>query len=393
MLAWLPPRVAALGLVAALIAAVTVALVSYRGGLAGTVPVFVDSGRSGLSMQSGAAVKMHGVQVGRVRAVRQEGGGAVLELNLDRVAAQDIPADVGAQISSSTVFGTKYVTLLDAGKGAAQEASGLAAGTVIPADHVSVELNSVFENLSSVLKAVEPEKLNAVLGAVATALDGRGAALGQSLEDADRVLSSVNAIRPQLESDIRGAASAAGLYADVAPDLLAVIDNLAVTGDTVVDRRADLDRLLLEVTGLGTVGSRVLGARAPEITTVLNLMRPTTALLSEYAPGLTCFLQGADETRKLAEPVSGGNGRTMLLKSALILGDPAYTYQQDLPRVQASGGPRCGGLPKLSMDQVPAPYLVADTGSNPYRAGNTGPVLNPTTLLRLLTGAPSGAAR
>ncbi|MFD4181328.1 MCE family protein, partial [Rhodococcus sp. NPDC058514] len=196
----LSPRVAALGLVAMLASTVTAALVLYNGGLARSVQVTVESGRSGLSMQSGAAVKMHGVEVGRVQQVRQVGDGAVIDLGIDADAAQDIPANIGVEISSSTVFGTKYVDLVAPATAAV---GPITEGTRIAAERVSVELNSVFEDLSAVLRSVEPEKVNAVLGAVATALTGRGDRLGQSLEDADAVLASINSVVPQLESDVR----------------------------------------------------------------------------------------------------------------------------------------------------------------------------------------------
>ncbi|MFD4183699.1 MCE family protein, partial [Rhodococcus sp. NPDC058514] len=207
------------------------------------------------------------------------------------------------------------------------------------------------------------------------------------------VLLAIYSFVPHFDSAVRMAAGVAGLYADVAPEVLGAIDNVAITSATIVAERSALDSLLLEITGLASTGNRVLTAHESGIVTMLDLMRPTASLLAEYSPGLTCFLQGVDETRKMAEPVSGGNGRTMLLSSAILLGDAPYTYAQDLPRVQATGGPRCGGLPKLAIDQLPAPYLVADTGSNPYRTPGAGPTVSPDRLLEFLVGAQRGGNR
>ena len=55
------------------------------------------------------------------------------------------------------------------------------AGQVLDAKHVTVEINTVFEQLTSVLSKIEPEKLNETLGAIATALNGRGEKIGQAL--------------------------------------------------------------------------------------------------------------------------------------------------------------------------------------------------------------------
>src|SRR5919109_3552934 len=65
------------------------------------VPVTLTSDRSGLAMESGAKVKMRGVEVGRVAGV--EGGREPVSLQLQIFPDQisHIPANVGAQIRST----------------------------------------------------------------------------------------------------------------------------------------------------------------------------------------------------------------------------------------------------------------------------------------------------
>ena len=51
----------------------------------------------------------------------------------------------------------------------------------VDAQHVMVEVNTVFEQLTSLLSTIEPAKLNETLGAIASALNGRGEKIGQTL--------------------------------------------------------------------------------------------------------------------------------------------------------------------------------------------------------------------
>lgn len=388
------PRVAAVIMAALLLLAVTATYFAFSGAASDAVRpptrVTLQSDRSGLVMQPGALVKMHGVEVGTVDAVRQVPGGAVVELRLDGTAAQSIPENVEARIAATTIFGSKFVTLTEP---ADPSTTPIVSGTIVESSSVTVEVNTVFETLTEVLSAVEPDKLNATLTSLATATSGRGSELGLSLDETNALLAAVEPRVPTLQRDIVSGATVAETSADAAPDLLTNLNNLTTTGRTLVDTTDSLDAVLLGVIGMADVGNRVLTDNAAGISSTVHESRPTTALLEEYSPEFTCFLQGADRARVGAEEVSGGNGRTMLLNSTVLFGIPPYEYESDLPRVAASGGPRCGALPFVPNDAVPTPYVVADTGSNPFRADNTGPVLSPGSLLDFLPGglaAPGG---
>lgn len=382
-------RLAALGLVAVLGAIVAVTLAAYRGGLgADAVVITVDSGRSGLVLEPGAMVKMHGVQIGAVTAVDAHGAGARLTLRLDPDAARLVPQDVAAEISSTTVFGAKFVRLRAVQPQTGPPAQPIRGGAVIPADRVTVEINTIFESLTTVLSAVEPQKLNATLTALAQGLQGRGDALGESVENINVFLAELNRRLPTLAHDISAAADLAVVYADAAPDLLAALEHLTPTARTIAERDAELRATLLGAIAMSDAGRLLLAENAADIDAALATLRPTADLLGRYSSGIACFLMGVDETRKLAEPVSGGNGASMLLNSTLLLGVDPYTAPENLPVVRASGGPRCGALPKLTMADVPAPYLVADTGANPFGLGQSAPQLRPDSLFSLLAVPP-----
>jgi phospholipid/cholesterol/gamma-HCH transport system substrate-binding protein len=61
----------------------------------------------------------------------------------------------------------------------------------------------------------------------------------------------------------------------------------------------------------------------------------------------------------------GGNGKSLMIDGGLLFGDDPYRYPDNLPVVQAKGGPggrpSCGSLPDASKN-FPVKYLVTDTG-------------------------------
>ncbi|EME22914.1 MCE family protein [Rhodococcus triatomae] len=385
-------RLAALAL-AALLAGLTAATyLAYTGRLSGSpVRIEVQSDRAGLLLQTGSLVKYHGVEVGRVADVRQENDLAVIHVELSEDAAGGVPAGVGADVAATTVFGSKQVTLTDPAMPVA-DAQPIADGAVIPANSVTAETNSILDRLHRILTVVQPDRLQATLTATATALRGQGESLGSALDDLEAVLAALEPTLGALGADLRAGAQVADTLGDSTPDLLASARSLTITADTVVAQRDSLDALLVAATGLADVGAPVLSGNTPALAESLTSLRPTTALLDEYSPGLTCFIQGADVARLGAEKVSGGNGRTMLLNSTVVWGVDAYRYPDDLPEVRATGGPRCGALPQVTLDEVPTPYVAANTGADVFAHDRTEPTIDPGTMFSILMPQPPASA-
>lgn len=375
-------KIAAIALVAALGATLVATYHAYLGSFRPSAQIAIESGRAGLAMRTGALVKHHGVEVGRVTGISQDQHrGAVITVRIDRDKTATIPATVGADIRSTTIFGEKYITLIDP---AATTSTPIAAGTVIRASSVTTEINSVFESLTAVLAAVAPEKLDTILSAISAALRGNGADLGRAIDDANTVLRQINPRLPQINHATRATAEVTTIYADAADNLVATLTNAATTADTLVAEGDRLDHTLLSIIGMADATDDVLATNSEPLISALTTLRPTTDLLGTYSSMITCLLQGADEARKLAEPVTGGNGVSMTLRSSVLFGVDPYTYPANLPVVAASGGPRCGALPTVTLSQVPTPFVVADIGANPFSENPGSPRLVAGSLLDLL---------
>lgn len=362
------------------------AIFLFDGGADNSVPVTVLSSRAGLVMNPDAAVKFHGVQVGRVSSIENVPDGQVaIRLAIDAQWTHLIPANPVVNIESTTVFGAKFVALDTPPE---PSADSLRSGQVLNSQHVTVEINTIFQRLTAVLGKIDPAKLSQTVGAIATAFNDRGQQFGRSLDDFDEFLAKIEPSLPALSRDIDAAPLAVDAYADAAPDLLRTADSTSKISQSIVDKEHDLDQFLISSIGLGHMGSDVVGANLPALSDAIHLLTPTTDLTNQYNPALTCALQGFDRMAHVPPATVPG----VVTAFGLTLGAERYRYPENLPKVAAKGGPRCFGLP----DTPPGyrvPQLITDIGVQSTQYGNHGIVLNSDGLKQILFGPISGPPR
>ncbi|MBO0879643.1 MAG: MCE family protein, partial [Mycobacterium sp.] len=184
------------------------------------------------------------------------------------------------------------------------------------------------------------------------------------------------------------------------------LNNAVVTVRTLHRQEADLDAALLAATGLGNTGDDIFQRGGPYLQRGLADLVPTAQLFDTYSPEIFCTIRNYyDEEPKAYQTTGGGNGyalKTMtelmsglggiltlpglagavgtmglLGLAGLVGGAPnPYVYPDNLPRVNARGGP--GGAPgcwqPITRDLWPAPDLVMDTGASlaPYNHVEVG---------------------
>jgi phospholipid/cholesterol/gamma-HCH transport system substrate-binding protein len=352
-----------------------------------TVPLTLESDRAGLLMEANAPVKVRGVKVGRVRAVEETGAGARLDLLIFPEHLDSIPADVRAQIVPPTAFGAKYVQL-DPPANSKHSARAITAGSVIAADHVTVEVNHTFEHLMGVLDAAPPSKVNAALTSMSTALDGRGDQMGELITGADAYLAALNPSLPQLQTDLRLGAQVTDTYADITPDLLKIARNGSTTSDTLVDQQTEFTTLL---TSFGTAADSVGGFLKDNrkgLHSTVTRAEPTLRLLAEYSPIFPCTLEGMVVDHKLGMGVFGGPNPGMNMVVHLVPSAEPYKAPTDLPKLGADNAPSCHMLPNIPVERIHDPWPVWDTGSNPSQAPEKKSV---DAVAQILFGAAGGA--
>jgi len=401
-----PYRVA--GLIVFLIAALVLWLVflQYNGDFTDKTKLTMLSDRAGLVMDPGSKVTFNGVQIGRVDKVDEieRDGKPAVKFSLDVYPKylHLIPANVDARIVATTVFGEKYVSMTAPENPLPQR---ITPKNVIDARSVTTEINTLFQTITSIAEKVDPVKVNLTLSAAAQALSGLGDKFGQSIINGSAALDEVNPRMPIIRHDIQQLATLSDTYADAAPDLVNFLNNAATTAHTIHAQEKDLDRALLAAAGFGATGADIFNRGGPYLARGAKDLVPSAQLLDTYSPELVCTLRNLHDAEPKVAAFAGGNGyslrseteifsglglalslpglgitaATMGLSAltGLIGGAPnPYIYPENLPRINAHGGP--GGAPgcwqTITRDLWPAPYLVMDTGANlaPYNHVDTG---------------------
>jgi phospholipid/cholesterol/gamma-HCH transport system substrate-binding protein len=354
----------ALAMVMVVVAFVYVTMGAFNKTFTRYTPVTLTSDRAGLVMEVGAKVKLRGVQVGEVGTVTGGKGPVTLKLNIFRNQTEFIPANVGARIEATTIFGAKYVELVYPNDPSPQR---LQAGAVLTSDNVSTEVNTVFENLVDLLNQVDPAKLNAILSALAEGVRGQGERMGEATTDLNQVLLQLNPRSETIRADWRSLKGFADTYSAAAQNILATLDAATTTSATITRQSKQLDSLLLNVIGFSNSGVNLLAPNRDNFVAAINDLAPTTALLAKYNPEYTCLLLGAKTLLDTGYPeiTGGGNGKSLIVDAALLFGKDQYRYPDNLPIIAAKGGPggkpSCGSLPDVATN-FPVRALVTNTG-------------------------------
>ncbi|MGH3166211.1 MAG: MCE family protein, partial [Trebonia sp.] len=174
-------------------AIVAMVVLAYNQVFSPGVPATVVSAEAGLLMQPGADVTLDGVTIGRVTSITPAGNQARIGISIDPSQVGYIPRNVQAQILMPTVFGPKYLNLV---LPAHPVLARMQAGQVIEPTATATEIDTVFATLVSVLDSVHPAKLSATLGAISTALQGRGHEIGNFIVQLNSYLKEFNPSLP-----------------------------------------------------------------------------------------------------------------------------------------------------------------------------------------------------
>jgi phospholipid/cholesterol/gamma-HCH transport system substrate-binding protein len=366
-----PDTAAAVGLFLA--CAVVLALIygQFRGDFTSKTRLTMLASRAGLVMDQGSKVTFNGVSIGRVAGISEvEHHGkpaAKFALDVDPKYVELIPANVVAKIQATTVFGNKYVSFTSPKDPSPQP---ITAATVIDATSITTEFNTVFQTLVELAQSIDPVKVNLTLSAAAQALTGLGDKFGQSIVNGNKILDHLNPQMPTIRHDIQQLAVLGDVYANAAPDLFAALNNAVTTARTLNRHQAELDAALLAASGFASTGEDIFTRAKPYLIRLLADLSPTARLLDTHSPALFCTLRNFADLAPKVAVLESGNHYSAQLGVAIAGTENPYVYPDNLPRVNARGGP--GGKPgcwqPITRDLWPAPYLVMDSGNSiaPY---------------------------
>jgi len=329
---------------------VGLSIAAYQKAFTEVVFVTLETDTAGNQLQEASDVKVRGVIVGDVREVAASADGATIELAIRPEYLEQIPADVTVRLLPKTLFGERFVAL-QLPENPSQER--LADGDVIGQDRSenAIELQRVIDDTLPLLQAVQPEDLAFTLGAVADALRGRGDELGANLAATGEYFGEINTVLPELQADISGLADFAETYEGAADDLLAVLDNLAVTNTTVVDQEEQLRRTFTLGASSANVTAGFLETNERNLISLAETSRPVLGLFAEYSPIYPCLLDGLASSVPRIGETFGTDGDPALNLNIQVTFPPRNSYKPgDQPTYTDTAGPDCRGLDNIDSE-------------------------------------------
>jgi phospholipid/cholesterol/gamma-HCH transport system substrate-binding protein len=271
-----------------------------------SVAISVVTPAAGLALDPPADVKMRGVIVGEVRSVSSNGTDATVHVALFPSQVNTIPANVDVAIVPKTLFGQQYVNLI---LPKVQSTARVHAGTVLRPSAASVALQAVFRDLNSTLDAIQPQLLSTALNAIASALDGRGTELGDTLVKLNTYLGQLNPQLPTLVHDLRALATTSQIYAANASKLIRTFsDAELITKELLVPHRGDFDALLTTLTTTVTTAKGIFQRDGDQLVTVAGQSLPILNLLAQYSTTVQCLVHGFSVFNNVVDHVLGGEG-------------------------------------------------------------------------------------
>ena len=233
-------------------------------------------------------VKVAGVVVGKVKKIEVERGRAVVDFEVDEDVR--LPSDSSASIRWRNLLGQRFVYLYP----------GEASTVLDDGDHIDdtravVDLGELFNRLGPIVRAIEPEQVNAFLDSITQALDGNEEALRSAVDDLATLTAGLAARDDAIQRLIENLNTVAGTITSRDAQIRTVLDNLLALATTF---RENTDVLDTAVTDLGDVSENfgsLLQNNRGEIDRIVNSLATLVELVGAKLGPLDSTLAGLDE--------------------------------------------------------------------------------------------------
>ncbi len=296
--------------------------------------------RDALNLPEGAPVKLDGSQVGQVDRIRVRDYVALVTLELGR--GSRVPRGSTAQVRTTAPMGEAYVEL-DTPRGSGEGAPTLRDGDVLPmrATTTAPDVTDLLVALSATVTGGPFADISTIVKQLGVALDGRSGDVQTLLQRLDRLVSGLNAHRRDLDRVLDGMDALARSLADDAPVIARGIDDLAPAVRTLRRQRADLVRLLGQMSRLSRAGRKVVLASRRSLVRQVHEVGPVLETLIDNMDRMRPLMQGVLDFGRALDSASPGDFARFELTALLAPGDVSNLLPRGArtgPDSRASGG-------------------------------------------------------
>lgn len=251
----------------------------------------------------GDAVKIAGVDVGRVTATEIKDGKAIVSFNLDQDVHLSKDSRIG--IRWRNVLGQRFVYVYPGtGPGEWEE------GDVIPASHTRdvADIGEFLNRAGPVLKAIDPEEANQFLDAINTALQDNEGSVRQLIDSGASLATDLRERDKEISSLIINADKILAAFASQDESIASILDNLNGASVELASRTKDINALVTnfadvqgQLDDLLSQNRRNIDATIGSASAVLGVLTQNRKNLSETLATLPQGLAGYFQTSSWGE--------------------------------------------------------------------------------------------
>lgn len=309
-----------------------------------------------------AGVQYQGVHVGSMSDLRAGITASRVTMKLDPDALAEIPASVSVRLVPRTLFGDVFLELVPPEN--PEIGPRLSPGAEVPVDTSAeaAQLADLYYRAADLMEQLRPEQLAVALDAMSQALQGRGVALGETI---DRAAMLSEDLGPLVDAGIVAAPQLAAVTESMSAatdDVIAVVQNASDLSQIALGNEDGIRRLLTGGASLGQQGADLLAANTGNI---ISVVRNGAPVLGAFADDTT----GLDDTLRYLSIFGDAGGRVFRtghfdITAAVEFSDPMPYTSADCPRYGALEGSNCGDPVRTSATTRP-PILAAAAERGP----------------------------
>lgn len=233
-------------------------------------------------------VKVAGVVVGKVKAIRVDHGRAVVKMGIETDVR--VPSNSEAIIRWRNLLGQRYVYLVPG-----DSATVLRSGDRIRNTRSVVDLGELFNRLGPIVQAIDPAKVNDFLDAVVAALDGNEVKLRQAVDDLATLTSALAQRDEAIGRLIQNLDTVAGTITSRDREIRAVLDNLLALAATFHDNTDVLNQAITDLGDVSNNMSVLLSNNRDEIDRIIANLDALVGVVRQKLPQLDDTLNHLDE--------------------------------------------------------------------------------------------------
>jgi phospholipid/cholesterol/gamma-HCH transport system substrate-binding protein len=297
--------------------------------------------RNALNLPQGAPVKLRGNKVGTVQEIKAHDYVAQVTLRL----RQDTPIPKGtrAEVRTTAPMGEAYVELTP--PASATQAVMLTDGDAQPLSSTTTapDVSDQLVALSATVTGGPFADISTIIKQLNIALEGRTGDVHDLLARLDTLVTGLNAHTDDIDRTLDGMDRLGRALADDAPTLSRALDDLTPAISTLRGQRADLMKMLGQLTRLSTVSQRVIGATKESLVNQVNEVGPVLSTLIANMDKMRPLMQGILDFGAALDSASPGDYARFDLTALLAPGD--LSNLPGLPGVPTPGQPGQPGTP------------------------------------------------